>query len=122
MKINPKNIKVFCEDSDRFVDGIYASIVANNRLEFLPELYEIFGEKRLFKFIQVFEGQTFTVPKMEDFEKMLINIEIWSELEKDDSDETYDILMNRFILKKDEIHSIYSAMSAKMKYLKMRLP
>jgi hypothetical protein len=47
----------------------------------LPELYDVFGEENLMKFLDIFAGNTIKVPSKKEFSKAIQKIDIYNRLE-----------------------------------------
>lgn len=56
-------------------------LLSTDAYTLLPELYDIFGEENLIKFLDAFAGNTIKVPSKREFNKAIQKVEIYSRLE-----------------------------------------
>lgn len=73
----------------------------------LPELYDVFGEDNLIKFLDVFAGNTITVPGKKKFASAVQKIEIYSRLEVKKNKPTIKELADEYEVSEKYISNSY---------------
>jgi hypothetical protein len=86
-----------------------------DRFCLLPELYDIFGEEALVKFLDVFAGRSVQVPSRDTITRRLRDVRIWLAISEDDSPERVQLLASEYGLDPGYIRDRYSAVSKRMK-------
>lgn len=71
------DLRLFDQRTGRYVDALYAVLVASDEMQFFPELYEIFGEKNVVSFLDIFAGQTIVVPPRDVLEAKIRDVSMW---------------------------------------------
>jgi hypothetical protein len=90
------------------VDPLEAAIILNAKYTVLPELLEIFGADHLLHFLTVFGGRTVKVPPVEDIEKTLVHLTIWSTLKNaQNKDNAAKRLSLRYDMPRSDIRAAY---------------
>lgn len=75
-------LHLFDVNSNRHVDALYAMLVATDRTQFFPEMYEIFGREAVIKFLDIFAGQTIRIPSRELVERYVRDVSLWAEVQR----------------------------------------
>jgi len=73
------DLRLFDERTGRYVDALYAVLVASDEMQFFPEMVDIFGDKEVVKFLDIFAGQTITIPPRDVLELKLRDVSMWLE-------------------------------------------
>lgn len=89
------------------VDPIDVILYLNAKYTLLPEISEVFGKEHILKFIETFGGKTIKVPAIEDVEKTVEWITIWSLVRKNNSSENVKKIANRYGIKEAEVRLAY---------------
>lgn len=71
------DLKLFNEKTGQYIDALYAVLVASDEMQFFPEMLEIFGKESTVSFLDIFAGQTITVPPRDVVELKIRNISMW---------------------------------------------
>jgi len=73
------DIRLFEERTGKYVDALYAVLVASDELQFFPEMVDICGENMVLTFLDIFAGQTITVPPRDVIEAKVRDVSMWLE-------------------------------------------
>jgi len=73
------DLRLFDERTGKYIDALYAVLVASDEMQFFPEMLDIFGEKEVIKFLDIFAGQTLTIPPRDVLEGKLRDVSMWLE-------------------------------------------
>lgn len=74
---------MFEERTGRYVDALYAVLVASDEMQFFPEMVDIFGEQAVVTFLDIFAGQTLTVPPKDVLETKIRDVSMWLSFSED---------------------------------------
>ena len=92
------------------VDVLRVILLYTNRFSLLPEIYEIFGEKQLLKFLDVFAGTIIEVPPAEVIERAVRDVTIFIRMKKatdDNRGKVVKLLADELLVSEDFIRSTY---------------
>lgn len=76
-------IKLLDQRAKRIVMPLSAALLSLDRFGLIPELFEIFGQEALLRFLDIFAGQTFKVPDHDTLTARIRDVIIWIELENE---------------------------------------
>lgn len=68
---------VFDPVMHKHLDAVTLVLLYNNQNSLLPDLYEIFGDEALVKFIDIFGGTTIRVPSRDDLANAVRDVNIY---------------------------------------------
>lgn len=71
------DLRLFDERTGKYIDALYAVLVASDELQFFPEMFDIFGDSSVMKFLEIFAGQTITVPPRDVIEAKIRDVSMW---------------------------------------------
>lgn len=98
-------------------DLLYLALVFSEEYSLLPELYEIFGQETLVKFLDLFSGAQITVPPRRVFEHAVRDVNIYVRMtdsrSKKRQDNTAARLADEYEISEATIRRIFSAMVEK---------
>jgi hypothetical protein len=91
----------------RGLDAIEAVLFLCGKYTMLPEIFEIFGPEKAWKFLTVFGGRTIKVPSEKSVQESISHLLIWSELSNthDSQREAIKRLAHRYDMKDSEVRS-----------------
>ena len=99
------------------ISSIELSMLLISQHEYMFELYDIFGDELLMKFISIFSGQIIRVPSIEEVRETIEHLNIWLKYSEYKSKKMLSNLSNDTGYTKVELRSIYSEIDKKMKKL-----
>lgn len=97
------DLRLYDERLDRYVDALYAVLVASGEMQFFPEMREIFGKDSVVKFLDVFAGQTIVVPPREVLEAKIRDVAMWITLCKNGSASVITDLAKEYGLSESQV-------------------
>jgi len=68
---------LYDERTSRYIDALYAVLVASDEMQFFPEMMDIFDSDSVVKFLDIFAGQTLVVPPRDVLEAKLRDVSMW---------------------------------------------
>ena len=71
------DLRLFSERTGQYIDALYAVLVASDEMQFFPEMVDIFGDECVIKFLDIFAGQTITIPPKDVLELKLRDVSMW---------------------------------------------
>ena len=96
--------------SGRQVEVFYVLLVCSGKYSFLPELYDIFGRESTIKFLELFSGCRFYVPKVEKLEKLARKAEVYVRIEQVSAKQKPSVIRSiaeEYDLTEDFVRQIY---------------
>lgn len=113
----------------KLLDGRAAAAVAplavalmyEDKFGVLPELYEIFGQDALIKFLDVFAGRHIEVPPRDILERRIRDVRIWLELGRRDEPDVTHALANEYGISTQAVREVYRTVSSYMERLHLRV-
>lgn len=76
------DLRLYNERTGQYIDALYAVLVVSDEMQLFPEMLEIFGKDSVVKFLDVFAGQTITVPPVDVLAAKIRDVTIWLEVSK----------------------------------------
>ena len=76
------DLRLYNERTGQYIDALYAVLVASDEMQFFPEMLEIFGKESVVKFLDIFAGQTVTVPPRDVLEAKVRDVTLWLEVSR----------------------------------------
>ena len=108
-------LRLIDNNTDRYIDALYAVLMMSNETQFFPELYEIFGRNRVLQFLHIFSGQKIQVPTIEYLEQKIKEVQIWMEFKKNPSNRLS--IINSYGVSDSDIDSIVRSVDRKIEEL-----
>jgi hypothetical protein len=68
---------LLCKQTPQYIDVLLLVLLHSDEYSLLPDLYEIFGEESLLKFLDIFAGSTITVPSQDQLATAARNVDIY---------------------------------------------
>ena len=75
-------LRILDPNMDEYVDVLKVIMLYTDRFSLLPELYEVFGEEHLLRFLDVFAGTIIEVPPPEVLERAVRDVTIYMRMKK----------------------------------------
>jgi hypothetical protein len=82
-------------------------LIRCDKYSFLPELYDVFGGEATIKFLQIFAGCSFTVPKQDVIKQALQDVEIYRSVSRLPTKDTIEFLSQEYELPRKLILAAY---------------
>lgn len=103
------DLRLFDERQGKYVDALYAVLVASDELQFFPEMCDIFGEREVMSFLEIFAGQTITVPPRDVVEGKIRDVALWLSV-SDEGDEAVPKLAAEYGLTEEQVREKVAAL------------
>jgi hypothetical protein len=108
-------LSIFDKNASRYIDVLQVALLRIGRCSILPELYEVFGQEKLLKFLDIFSGTTVEVPSRALLEHAVRDTYIYVSIRKVEYNggarsEVIKTLARRYGISDDRVRSIYLEM------------
>lgn len=95
------------EESAKYVDVLMLVLLHNDEYSLLPDLYEVFGEKALLKFLDIFAGCELKVPAQEQLAVLVRNVDVYIKMRDIGGDATQAALAEYYDIDGSRVRQIY---------------
>ncbi len=103
----PEEINIVNPKDEKRVNALRIILLYRSEGTLIPELFEIFGREKLFKFLDIFAGTTIKVPDKGLLKRIIRDTAIYLALVNNYTDLQVDYLARRYDISQTEVVNIF---------------
>jgi len=100
-------LKVVKSSPDKLSNAVKLMLLSKFKDSYIPELYEVFGEQQIFRFLDIFAGTTIRVPRARDLQNAIRDSNVYVLMSGKDQAAAKDILMKRYSMSSAQVDEVY---------------